>query len=79
MQQLCYFHSTDIESNQSTTVSDFFPHNDAKRLLPNPDCVTKVSLANIDQDYRFDSFLSRFMVLEVNKKKLRRRHMRRLS
>ena len=44
---LSNYFSTDSEINQSTTASDFCPRDGAKRLLPNPQRITEVSVTDI--------------------------------
>ena len=41
---LSNYFSTDSEINQSTTASDFYPRDAAKRLLPNPQRIAEVSV-----------------------------------
>ena len=41
---LSNYFSIDSEINQSTTASDFYPRDAAKRLLPNPKRIAEVSV-----------------------------------
>ena len=54
--------STGNESNQSTTASDFYPHDGVKRLLPNPRRIAEVSVTNFILNSRKTNDITKIML-----------------
>jgi hypothetical protein len=53
---------TGNESNQSTTASDFYPHDGVKRLLPNPRRIAEVSVTNFILNSRKTNDIAKIML-----------------